>query len=33
MKHASTPGNFRKGLRPCLATFGMAQVLVTKTVP
>ena len=33
MKRASTSGNFRKVARPCLATFGMAQPLVTNTVP
>ncbi|MCS3896773.1 hypothetical protein M2171_005906 [Bradyrhizobium japonicum USDA 38] len=33
MKRASTSSNFRKVLRLCLATFGMAQALATDTVP
>ncbi|SFO79639.1 hypothetical protein SAMN05216330_104710 [Bradyrhizobium sp. Ghvi] len=33
MKRASTSGNFCKAVGPCLATFGMAQALVTDIVP
>jgi hypothetical protein len=33
IKRASTSGNFRKALGPCLATFGMAYALATGTVP
>ena len=33
MKRASTSGNFRKALRPCSATFGMAYALPTDRVP
>ncbi|SDI75208.1 hypothetical protein SAMN05216338_102983 [Bradyrhizobium sp. Rc2d] len=33
MKRASTSSNFRKAPQPCPATFGIAQALVTDTVP
>ncbi|MGL9618002.1 hypothetical protein QRQ56_08385 [Bradyrhizobium sp. U531] len=33
IKHASTASNFRKVTRPYAATFGMAEALVTETVP